>query len=114
MGAARKRRARGAIAAAPLAVPMSKLHVHLSSDWLLETEMREYRPSAQVDFCIVGTGAGGGVLAQRLARFGFTVVALEAGRWHDTETDMVSDEAGSARLYWTDTRITGGTDPLEF
>ncbi len=90
-----------------------RLHVHLSSDWILETEMREYSPREPVDFCIVGTGAGGGVLAQRLAKAGFSVVALEAGEWHDTENDMVSDEAGSARLYWNDLRITGGTDPLE-
>jgi choline dehydrogenase-like flavoprotein len=80
---------------------------------VLDTEMREYSPSEEVDFCIVGTGAGGGVLAQRLSSFGFTVVALEAGPWHDTEHDMVSDEAGSGRLYWTDLRITGGGDPLE-
>jgi choline dehydrogenase-like flavoprotein len=90
-----------------------KLHVHLSSNWILDTEMREYAPGEEVDFCIVGTGAGGGVLAQRLASFGFSVVALEAGEWHDTEHDMVSDEAGSGRLYWNDLRITGGTDPLE-
>src|SRR4051812_37981950 len=90
-----------------------KLHVHLSSNWVLDAEMREYRPSEPVDFCIVGTGAGGGVLAQRLARYGFSVVALEAGLWHDSEDDMVSDEAGSANLYWNDLRITGGTDPLE-
>ena len=85
-----------------------RLHVHLSSNWVLDTDMREYRPDEEVDFCVIGTGAGGGVLAQRLARFGFSVVALEAGPWHDTETDMVSDEAGSSRLYWTDVRITGG------
>jgi len=91
-----------------------KLHVHLSSDWILDTDMREYRPRDEVDFCIIGTGAGGGVLAQRLARFGFSVVALEAGPWHDTESDMVSDEAGSGRLYWNDLRLTGGTEPLEF
>ncbi len=91
-----------------------KLHVHLSPDWVLDTDMREYRPEEQVDFCIVGTGAGGGVLAQRLARYGFSVVALEAGQWHDSEEDMVSDEAGSSGLYWTDLRITGGADPLEF
>ena len=48
----------------------------------------------------------------RLARFGFSVVAIEAGPWHDAETDMVSDEAGSGRLYWNDLRITGGQDPL--
>lgn len=76
--------------------------------------MREYRPGEEVDFCIIGTGAGGGVLSQRLARFGFSVVTLEAGDWHDSEHDMVSDEAGSARLFWNDLRITGGADPLEF
>ena len=90
-----------------------KLHVHLSPDWVLDTDMREHRPSEPVDFCIVGTGAGGAVLAQRLARYGFSVVALEAGEWHDTENDMVSDEAGSGGLYWNDLRISGGSDPLE-
>src|SRR4051794_24372836 len=90
-----------------------RLHVHLSSDWVLDTEMREYRPAEPVDFCIVGTGAGGGVLAQRLARYGFSVVALDASPRHDTEDDMVSDEAGSAPLYWNDLRITGGSEPLE-
>jgi choline dehydrogenase-like flavoprotein len=90
-----------------------KLHVHLSADWILDTDMREYPPDEPVDFCIVGTGAGGGVLAQRLARYGFSVVALDAGPWHDTETDMVSDEAGSGSLYWNDPRVTGGGEPLE-
>jgi len=90
-----------------------KLHVHLSPDWVLDTDMREYPPREPVDFCIVGSGAGGGVLAERLARYGFSVVVLEAGPWHDSEHDMVSDEAGSGRLYWNDLRITGGTDPLE-
>jgi choline dehydrogenase-like flavoprotein len=90
-----------------------KLNVRLSPNWLLDDEMREYRPGDVVDVCIVGTGAGGGVLAQRLARGGLSVVALEAGDWHDSERDMVSDEAGSGRMYWNDLRITGGTEPLE-
>src|SRR5205085_4113805 len=91
-----------------------KLHVHLSPNWVLDTDMREYRPSEEVDFCIIGSGAGGGVLAQRLASFGFSVVALEAGPWHDSEESMVSDEAGSNPLYWQDLRISGGSEPLEF
>jgi choline dehydrogenase-like flavoprotein len=90
-----------------------RLHVHLTPDWILDTEMRGYSPREEVDFCIIGTGAGGGVLAQRLARYGFSVVALEAGDWHDSEDDMVSDEAGSANLYWNDLRVTGGSNPLE-
>jgi choline dehydrogenase-like flavoprotein len=57
--------------------------------------------------------AAGPALAQRLARYGFSVVALDAGPWHDTETDMVSDEAGSGGLFWNDVRVTGGGEPLE-
>jgi choline dehydrogenase-like flavoprotein len=90
-----------------------KLHVHLSPDWILDDDMREYEPLEPVDFCIVGSGAGGGVLAQRLARSGFSVVVLEAGPWHDTEEDMVSDEAGSGSLFWNDLRVIGGSTPLE-
>lgn len=91
-----------------------KLDVRLSPDWVLGEEMREYPTSETVDALVVGTGAGGGVMAQRLASYGFSVVALEAGPWHDSERDMVSDEAGSSRLYWNDLRITSGEHPLEF
>ena len=90
-----------------------RLQINLSPDWLLDAEMREYRPSDPVDFCIVGTGAGGGVLAQRLARYGFSVVCLEAGQWMDSEADMVSDESGARPLYWNDPRIVGGSEPLQ-
>src|SRR5579862_9404310 len=89
-----------------------RLQVNLTPDWRLDVEMREYPRDEEVDVCIVGTGAGGGVLAQRLARYGFSVVCLEAGPWHDSETGMVSDEAGSRPLYWNQLRITGGTEPL--
>ena len=89
-----------------------KLNVHIAPHWVLG-EMREYSPKDTVDFCIIGTGAGGGVLAQRLASFGFSVVCLEAGPWHDSEKDMVSDEGGSKSMYWEDIRIIGGSDPIE-
>lgn len=89
-----------------------RLRVNLTPDWLLDVEMREYPANEPVDFCIVGTGAGGGVLAQRLARYGFSVVCLEAGQWMDSEHDMVSDESGARPLYWNDLRITGGSEPL--
>jgi len=76
--------------------------------------MRRYDRSKEVDYCIIGVGAAGGVLAQRLARAGFSVVGLEAGPFWNTERDWVSDESGSHKLYWEDLRITGGTDPLAF
>ncbi len=89
-----------------------KLHVNLSPNWVLDEEMREYPLTEPVDACIVGTGAAGGVIAQRLARYGFSVVALEAGDWADSEDVMVSDDLGARRLYWMDLRITGGSWPL--
>ncbi len=72
-----------------------------------------YDDSDEVDICIVGAGAGGSVLAQRLARAGWRVVVIEAGPfWHPDE-DWVSDEAGSHQLYWNQKRIIGGADPIE-
>lgn len=78
----------------------------------IDAPMKRYRPNEEVDFCIVGVGSAGGVLVQRLARAGFSVVGIEAGPFWDTERDWVSDEAGSSKLYWNDLRITGGEDPI--
>jgi choline dehydrogenase-like flavoprotein len=78
-----------------------------------EDTMCRYDDTDEVDVCIVGAGAGGSVLAQRLARAGWRVVIIEAGPfWHPDE-DWVSDEAGSHQLYWTQKRIIGGADPIE-
>jgi choline dehydrogenase-like flavoprotein len=75
--------------------------------------MARYEESDEVDLCIVGAGAGGSVLAQRLARRGWRIVIIEAGPfWHPDE-DWVSDEAGSHELYWTQERVIGGEDPIE-
>lgn len=72
------------------------------------------RPGPQdADVVIVGTGAGGAPLAARLAAAGLRVVLLEAG----VETPPLShtpDEIASAPLYWTEERLSGGTDPTAF
>lgn len=75
--------------------------------------MARYDPSFEVDLVIVGAGAGGGTLAQRLARRGWKIVLLDAGPFWDPDEDWVSDEAGSHGLYWTEERIIGGSDPVE-
>ncbi len=36
---------------------------------------------AAIDVCVVGSGAGGGVIADRLVRAGYTTAVLEAGGW---------------------------------
>ncbi len=78
----------------------------------IETPMRRFADGEEVDYAIVGVGAGGGVLLQRLARAGFRVIGFDAGPFWDTERDWVSDETGSHKLYWNDKRVTGGEDPL--
>ena len=80
--------------------------------WTLRQRMRRYRDDEEIDAVIVGCGAGGGVLAQRLARRGWKVAALDAGPFWDPDTDWVSDEAGSHHLYWTEPRLIGGADPV--
>jgi choline dehydrogenase-like flavoprotein len=75
--------------------------------------MAHYDDHYAVDLAIVGAGAGGSTLAQRLARRGWKVVVLETGPFWDPDEDWVSDEAGSHGLYWTEERIIGGQDPVE-
>jgi choline dehydrogenase-like flavoprotein len=73
--------------------------------------MREYGEQ-EVDFVIVGTGAGGGTLACKLAEKGFSVIAMDAGAYWRPLEDFASDETHQNKLYWTDERIVEGDDPL--
>ncbi|WP_347558640.1 GMC family oxidoreductase [Robbsia sp. KACC 23696] len=75
--------------------------------------MREYPENEEVDFAIVGTGAGGGTLACRLAEMGFSVVAFDAGAWWRPLEEFASDETHQSKLFWTDDRICDGDNPLK-
>lgn len=74
--------------------------------------MRSHGVDEEVDFAIVGAGAGGATLACRLAESGFSVVVLEAGPFWRPLEDFASDELEQQKLYWTDERIIGGQDPI--
>lgn len=78
----------------------------------LRQDMRRFADHDDVDMVIVGCGAGGSTMLQRLARAGWNTVALDAGPFWDPDTDWVSDEAGSHRLYWTEPRVIAGDDPV--
>ena len=80
----------------------------------IDAPMKRFGETDEVDYVIVGVGAGGGVLLQRLARAGFRAIGFDAGPFWDTERDWVSDEKGAHNLYWNDTRVTGGKHPLAF
>ena len=78
----------------------------------LRRDMRRFDDEDQVDLVVVGCGAGGSTLIQRLARAGWRVVAMDAGPFWDPDRDWVSDEAGSHHLYWTEPRVITGSDPV--
>jgi choline dehydrogenase-like flavoprotein len=75
--------------------------------------MRQFRDDDEVDFAIIGTGCGGGVLAAKLAEAGHSVVAMDAGPFWRPLSDFASDEEEQEKLYWLDPRITEGDDPIE-
>jgi choline dehydrogenase-like flavoprotein len=82
------------------------------TDHQLRADMRRYADGDEVDLVVVGAGAGGSVLTQRLTRAGWKVVCLDAGPFWDPDRDWVSDERGAHILYWTEPRLIGGADPV--
>ncbi len=75
--------------------------------------MKQYRDDEVVDFVIVGTGAGGGTLAAKLAEAGFSVVAFDAGGWYRPLEEFASDELEQGKLFWLENRVVAGGHPLE-
>ncbi|AXY40999.1 GMC family oxidoreductase [Halomonas sp. JS92-SW72] len=58
---------------------------------------------------VIGSGAGGGTLANELAQQGIDVVVLEAGALHTTADFLADEWASFAQLAWLDTRTTSGS-----
>ena len=96
--------------AAPRAIGGRAPDVFRVGGWV---PMRQFGDDDEVDFAIVGTGAGGGTLACKLAEYGFSVVALDAGPYWRPLEDFASDEHHQAKLYWTDERLVDGDNPLQ-
>jgi len=78
----------------------------------LRADMRHYADGDEVDLVVVGAGAGGSVLTQRLTRAGWKVVCFDSGPFWDPDRDWVSDERGAHVLYWTEPRQIGGEHPV--
>jgi choline dehydrogenase-like flavoprotein len=57
----------------------------------MRPDQPNYKPSDEVDFVIVGSGAAGGILAKELSTNGFRVVVLEQGPYL-TEANFTHDE----------------------
>ena len=58
---------------------------------------------------IIGSGAGGGTLANELCQKGINVVLLEAGKRESVDTFVNDEWASFLQLAWLDKRTTSGT-----
>ena len=107
------RRGGTAVSADPFAAPRAAggraPDVMRPGGWL---EMREHAEDDEVDFVVVGTGAGGGPLITGLAQAGFSVIGFDAGPYFRPLEDFASDETEQNKLYWNDNRIVDGANPL--
>jgi len=52
------------------------------------------------EYIVVGSGAGGGVVAYNLAKVGADCLLIEAGKYHTKETFPRNEADASAQLYW--------------
>jgi choline dehydrogenase-like flavoprotein len=71
--------------------------------------MKTYELNDDRVVVIVGSGAGGGTLANELAQKGIDVVLLEAGKEESIDTFVNDEWASFAQLAWLDKRTTSGT-----
>jgi choline dehydrogenase-like flavoprotein len=58
---------------------------------------------------IIGSGAGGGTLANELCQKGIKVVVLEAGAMQSSEKFINDEWKSFSQLAWLDPRTTSGT-----
>lgn len=78
-----------------------------------QSVIRNPQLSEVVDAVIIGTGAGGAPILARLAQAGLKVVALEAGKSFDY-TKFPTDERAQSKLFWTDERLSAGSNAVAF
>ncbi len=61
--------------------------------------MPDHDEDLSTDVCVVGSGAGGGVIAERLSAAGYRVVVLEAGAWIPPHQYPRNEREGFDRMY---------------
>ena len=72
--------------------------------------MARFRQDDDSVVVVIGSGAGGGTLANELAQQGVNVVCLEAGKRLMWQTDFINDEWDMFnRTAWLDKRTTSGS-----
>ena len=70
---------------------------HISLPWFRKKSLQR---EERADVCVIGSGAGGAVVAKELAEAGLSVVILEAGENHDPRTFGSYEPEMLRRLFW--------------
>ena len=73
----------------------SRINIFFSS-----LRQRKLHQQEQADVCVIGSGAGGAVVAKELAEAGLSVVILEAGENHNPSTFGSYEPEMLRRLFW--------------
>ena len=74
--------------------------------WLKKKRLQR---EERADVCVIGSGAGGAVVAKELAEAGLSVIILEAGENHDPRTFGSYEPEMLRRLFW-DSGLRGTPD----
>ena len=80
--------------------------IHTSFSWLRKKGLQR---EERADVCVIGSGAGGAVIAKELAETGLSVIILEAGENHDPSTFNNYEPEMLRRLFW-DSGLRGTRD----
>ncbi len=82
---------------------MNKFRSRISSALNIDrfSKLKKKREEKEVvDVCVIGSGAGGAVVAKELAEAGLSVIILEAGEHHDPTTFGTYEPEMLRRLFW--------------
>ena len=71
--------------------------------------MAQYELTDDSVVVVIGSGAGGGTLANELCQKGLKVVLLEAGKRESTRTYVNDEWASFSQLSWLDKRTASGS-----
>ena len=71
--------------------------------------MAKFEPNDDSVVVIIGSGAGGGTLANELCQKGIKVVVLEAGALQSSATFINDEWKSFGQIAWLDPRTTSGT-----
>jgi choline dehydrogenase-like flavoprotein len=68
--------------------------------------------SLAADVVVVGSGPCGSLVAHDLAKKGFSVVVLEAGKRFEAANDLRNRESNGAKILWNEPRVYSGKDSI--